>query len=77
MPQIIITEDALAGMERCRRFLAEKNPAASRKAAQTIAETLKHLEQNPELGRPFDKTGDLRELLIPFGAAGYVSLSLR
>jgi len=30
VPRIIITEHAARGLERCRRFLAEKNPRAAR-----------------------------------------------
>jgi len=62
------------GLERCRRFLAEKNPHASRRAGQIIVEHLSILEHNPDIGRPLDELPDLREMVIPFGDSGYVGL---
>lgn len=74
MPQIKITAGAARGLERCRRFLAEKNPLAARRAADTIKYHLNLLTSHPDIGRPFEEQPELRELLIPFGAAGYVAL---
>ncbi|WP_347985767.1 type II toxin-antitoxin system RelE/ParE family toxin [Methylomonas sp. AM2-LC] len=74
MPRVIITAGAAQGLERCRQFLAEKNPQAARRAGQTIARTFEFLESDPELGRPFDDIPELRELVIEFGDAGYVAL---
>jgi plasmid stabilization system protein ParE len=73
MPQVILTAGALAGLERCRQFLAKENPAASRAAAATIKSSLQGLKDNPELGRPREAP-ELRELLISFGASGYAAL---
>lgn len=61
-------------MERCRRFLAEKNPRASRRAGQIIKNQLALLEAQPEIGRPLDELPKFRELVIPFGDSGYVAL---
>lgn len=74
MPRIIITEGAAQGLERCRLFLAEKNPLAAARAARAIAQQFDLLETEPELGRPWDELPELRELLIPFGDSGYVAL---
>ena len=74
MPRIIITEGAVQGLERCRLFLAEKNPLASKRAGQTIKHQFTLLESEPEIGRPFDDLPELRELIIPFGDSGYVAL---
>lgn len=74
MPRVIITEGAAQGLERCRRFLSEKNPRASRRAGQTIARHVLLLETNPDAGRPFDELPELRELVIGFGDSGYVAL---
>ena len=61
-------------MEHCRRFLAEKNPGASRHAAVVIEKHLSVLENNANEGRPLEDYPDLRELIIPFGESGYVVL---
>lgn len=74
MPQIIVTEGAAKGMERCRSFLAEKNPNAAKKAAQAISYHFSILKTEPETGRSIDEIPDLRELIIPFGNSGYIAL---
>ncbi|MBN2978909.1 plasmid stabilization protein [Pseudomonas fluorescens] len=74
MPRLIMTATALAGLERCRRFLVEKDRQVARRAAQIISNQLVRLEADPNIGRPFDQLPELRELVIAFGDAGYVAL---
>ncbi len=74
MPRVIVTEGAVQGLERCRRFLAEKNPQASMRAGQVIASRFSLLETETGIGRPIDELPELRELIIPFGDSGYVAL---
>jgi plasmid stabilization system protein ParE len=74
VPQIIITEGAAQGLERCRRFLAEKNPQAAKRAGQAIERQFAILETEPGVGRPLDDLPEFRELIIPFGDTGYVAL---
>ncbi len=74
MPRIIITEGAAQGLERCRRFLVEKNPHAALRAGQAIEHQFALLETEPAIGRPFDGLQEFRELIIPFGDSGYVAL---
>jgi plasmid stabilization system protein ParE len=74
VPQVIVTEGAAVGLERCRRFLATKAPEAARRAGQAIARQLLLLEAAPDTGRPLPETPELRELVIAFGDSGYVAL---
>ncbi|MCC6473917.1 MAG: type II toxin-antitoxin system RelE/ParE family toxin [Burkholderiales bacterium] len=74
MPQVIVTEGAVRGLERCRGFLAEKNPLAARRAGQVIERQLALLEDNAGIGRPLPDLLELRELVIGFGDSGYVAL---
>lgn len=74
MPRLILTERAVRGIERCRVFLAERSPHAAQRASLEISRQLRLLEINPAIGRPFDGDSDLRELVIGFGAAGYLAL---
>lgn len=74
MPRVVVTEGAVRGLEICRGFLAEKNPAAARRAAEAILEQFDLLQSYPAIGRPLDDHPELRELLIPFGETGYVAL---
>jgi len=74
MPQVIVTEGAAEGLERCRRFLAVKAPEAARRAGQAIERQFLLLETAPDIGRPFPEIPELRELVIAFGDSGYVAL---
>ena len=74
MPRVIVTENAAQGLERCRLFLAEKNPQAARRAAQAIGRQFMLLETNPGIGRPLADHPALRELIIGFGDTGYIAL---
>ena len=74
MPRLIVTEGASVGLRRCRTFLAEKSPESAARAGRAIAQRLRLLEDEPGIGRPFDQDAEMRELIIPFGAAGYVAL---
>ena len=74
MPQVIITEAASEGLERCRQFLQAKAPEAARRAGQAIAQQLLLLETAPNVGRPYPEMPELRELVITFGDSGYVAL---
>jgi plasmid stabilization system protein ParE len=74
MPRVIVTVGAVMGLERCRQFLASKNHLAAARAAKVIATSFKQLESHPEIGRPDNNTPELRELIIEFGASGYIAL---
>ncbi len=74
MPQVIITETAGRGLERCRKFLADKNPVASKRAGNIISYYFDLLSENADIGRPLDDYPEIRELVIEFGRSGYVAL---
>ncbi|HLX53744.1 MAG TPA: type II toxin-antitoxin system RelE/ParE family toxin [Aquella sp.] len=74
MPQVIVTQGAIRGLERCRKFLMEKNPKAAMQAAKVISKNFTLLEKHPDMGRSYPEIPELRELVIEFGATGYVAL---
>ncbi|SMF68075.1 Plasmid stabilization system protein ParE [Xaviernesmea oryzae] len=74
MPQVIVTRGAILGIERCRTFLKKAGVQVSRRASDAISRQFALLETSPEIGRPFQHNAELRELLIPFGASGYIAL---
>lgn len=74
MPQVVVTEGAAEGLERCRIFLVSKALEAARRAGQTIERHFLLLETDPDIGRPFPEMPELRELVIEFGDSGYVAL---
>ena len=68
---ILFSPDAAADVERVREFLDINNPDAAKRALRTIFATLARVEEFPDLGRPTEDT-DIRQIVIPFGAAGYI-----
>ncbi|MDR2884721.1 MAG: type II toxin-antitoxin system RelE/ParE family toxin [Deferribacteraceae bacterium] len=74
MPHIIKwTRNALNGLERIYAFLAEIDKDVAIAAIKAIREKTLLLEQFPNAGRPADDLEpEHRELVIPFGASGYI-----
>ena len=73
MSRLVWTLKALAGLDRAYRFLAEKDEDAAIMALDAIDRGSLALQDFPNAGRPADDLDpEHRELLIPFGAAGYV-----
>lgn len=69
-----MTAGTAPSLERCRRFLANKNLLAARRASEAIERQFTLLETHPEIGRPELDDPSERELLIPFGDSGYIAL---
>ena len=62
-------------MERCHRYLHDRNPAAAKQAKAVIRERSAVPARSPRLGRPYEKDRSLRELVIRFGRRGrYLAL---
>jgi len=73
--KVRFTADAQADVERLFGFLAGKDPAAAARALAAIRRGLALLQYSPYSCRK--ATAELprhRELVIPFGSAGYVLL---
>jgi len=63
--------EAADDFERVREFLDVNNPEAAKRALRTIFAALERVEEFPGLGRPTEDA-DIRQIVIPFGAAGYI-----
>ena len=74
MPHLVIwTDNALNGLKRLFAFLEEQSQDAAVNAIKAIREKALLLESFPNAGRPaLDFDPEYRELIVPFGAAGYV-----
>jgi toxin ParE1/3/4 len=68
---IFFSPEAAADAERVREFLDINNPEAAKRALRTIFAALGRAEEFPDLGRPTEDA-DIRQIVIPFGAAGYI-----
>jgi plasmid stabilization system protein ParE len=73
MPRVILTSAAQRDLERLRQFLHAKNPHASKRAAKAIKEANKELALQPEGYRPVPNMPYHREIVIKFGASGYIA----
>ena len=74
--QVRLAIEALDDLKRLQAFLIEKDPAAAARAVDAIETSFELLEYSPFSCRkawPGDRPL-LRELVIPFGSAGYVAL---
>jgi len=76
MPSVVIwSPAAVECIKRLYNFLAEKNIEAAKAAAALLFKQAEILETFPNAGRPAeDLNPEHKEILIPFGAAGYVLL---
>ena len=74
MPQVRLAARALADISRLHRFLQVKDAEAAKRAVQTLRAAFLPLTRFSMLGRPVEDHDDLRELVIDFGASGYLAL---
>ena len=63
---------ALDNVASAIEFLRGKNPEAALAAAAAIRSAVENLATHPLVGRRLE--GELRELVISYGATGYVAL---
>jgi plasmid stabilization system protein ParE len=70
------TDEARDDLRRLYAFLLKRDLGAARRALAAIRQSIKGLEDDfPQLYRRAEQGGPLqRELVIPFGGAGYVAL---
>jgi plasmid stabilization system protein ParE len=68
---ILLSRDAVQDVERVRTFLDRANPDAARRALELIWTTIERLRDFPLLGTPTEDP-DIRQLVIRFGASGYI-----
>lgn len=63
---------AIDDLQRLRDFILPHNPAAARRAVMLIKGAVDLLTANPEIGKPVADLPGFYDIVIPFGAAGYV-----
>jgi plasmid stabilization system protein ParE len=72
LAQIVYSRRALENLARSFEFLLSDNPQAALAAADAIESAVNTLAAHPLVGRRVE--GDIRELVISFGATGYIAL---
>lgn len=74
MSHVRLSARALADLARLHQILVIKDKDAAKRAVLAIREAFLPLARFPLMGRPVDDSQDLRELVIDFGASGYLAL---
>lgn len=74
--RVCFSRAATRDLQRLASFLRDRDSADARLVEPTLRAAVEALKKLPFLGRPARGQSDssLRELLVPFGAAGYVLL---
>lgn len=72
MPKVVYAERALDHLEQAFDWINCENPAAAGAAVDAITSAVTLLAEHPLAGRRVH--GDIRELVISFGATGFVAL---
>jgi plasmid stabilization system protein ParE len=70
--QVVYSAYAVENIERAMQHLREKNPELAVASAAAIRSAVENLATHPLIGRRVE--GDLRELVISYGATGYIAL---
>ena len=74
MPHVRLSARAQADLSRLHTFLVGKDVNAAKRAMLAIREAFRPLPHAPTIGRLVEDSEDLRELVIDFGASGYLAL---
>ena len=72
MAKVVYSRNAVANLETAFGFLLEHDANAAAASAAAIREAVEMLTRHPLVGRRVE--GEVRELVISFGKAGYVAL---
>jgi plasmid stabilization system protein ParE len=65
-------ESAIYDLQRLRDFILPHNQEAAQRAFKIIRAAVAPLESNPRIGKPVEDLPDYHDLIIPFGASGYI-----
>jgi len=63
---------AVADLQRLREFILPHNREAAQRAVKVIKAAVTALENSPRIGKPVEDLPKYQDLVIPFGAAGYL-----
>jgi plasmid stabilization system protein ParE len=72
LAEVVYSARAVENLARAIQFLSSQSPEAAVAAAAAIRSAVEALAAHPLLGRRVE--GELRELVISYGATGYIAL---
>jgi addiction module RelE/StbE family toxin len=62
--KIIFSQNSIMDLERIHSFIYERNQDAAHKVIRKLYEAIQSLPAQPEKGRPVEKLGGFRELIV-------------
>ena len=74
MPHLRLSARAQSDLSRLHLFLTGNDINTTKRAMLAIREAFRSLAHAPNIGRLVEDSEDLRELVIDFGASGYLAL---
>ena len=74
MPHLRLSARAQSDLSRLHLFLTGTDINTTKRAMLAIREAFRPLPRAPTIGRLVEDSEDLRELVIDFGASGYLAL---
>lgn len=74
MGKIVLSKSAFSKLTQIKKFYAQRDPKIGARAVDVIEAAFLPLLHSPEIGRPFEGSMLRRELIIPFGRSGFISL---
>jgi plasmid stabilization system protein ParE len=74
MSHVRLSARAQSDLSRLQTSLANKDTNAAKRAMLVIREAFMPLTHAPKIGRPMEYSDGLPELVIDFGASGYLAL---
>ncbi|MFZ5441374.1 MAG: type II toxin-antitoxin system RelE/ParE family toxin [Myxococcota bacterium] len=66
------TRHAVADLRRLDEFLRERNPAAADRVSRVLEKAFRQLARFPHSGQLLDDHRPFRQMVVPFGVAGYL-----
>ena len=72
MRKLVWLDSAVNDIVRLREFITKENSDAAKRAAEAIRDAANRLIEAPLIGKPVKDLAEYRDLLVRFGAGGYV-----
>ena len=70
--RIVWLDSAILDLQRLRDFIQPHDKEAALRAVRIIRTAVAPIAANPRIGKPVEDLPDFHDIVIPFGASGYV-----
>lgn len=70
--QLVWLPSAISDLQRLHDFLLPHNAVAAQRLVSLVKHAVHLLQTSPQIGKMADNLQEFRDIVIPFGASGYV-----